>query len=705
MPEQYHGMRLILFAPLFLLGQFLFAQQDSLPPQKEVDSMKVETLDSLKVNQLDSLKVVKMDSVKTKQKDSLASDSTALADRKFIKNTKPIKKVDSVSIKDYKIVSYARDTTFLDTTLTVQKEYKYNYIREDDFELMPFANMGQPYNELGKTFSNNPYYPRIGATAKHSRYFEVEDIKYYNVPTPMTELMFKTSMEQGQFLDALLTFNLSRRFNASVAYNGFRSLGKYRYEQAQSGNFSTTLNYSTLNDRYNLRAHIAAQDIEGQENGGLLDREQFEGDLPDFQDRSKIDVRYTDANNRILGKRYYLDHQYKLVNHKRDSTDMNPTSLAIGHEFSYETKFYDFGQTRQNDAFGEDPVLTPIADRARLKTMLNKGSVEFSNRILGKVTGSVGLYTYNYYFNSLLITDEGTVPNKLEGEEITVGGGYAKNFGRLYLKGNINYTISGNLTGNTLDAMAKYSINDNSTVFGGIHISSRMPDFNYLLYQSDYRNFNWYNLDTFEKQQIQSIKFGFDSKWLGRIDAEYSAIDNYTYFASTATPEQIEAAQETAFVKPFQESGTINHLRAKYTKEFKWRKWSLMNTVLYQDVTQDNQVLNLPQLVTRNTLYFSSDVFKKAMFLQTGVTFKYFTSYNMNAYNPLLGEFYIQNNEEQGGYPLMDFFINAKVRQTRIYLKAEHLNSIFSEPNYYSAPNYPYRDFVIRFGLVWNFFS
>ncbi|NCQ16004.1 MAG: putative porin, partial [Flavobacteriales bacterium] len=23
---------------------------------------------------------------------------------------------------------------------------------------------------------------------------------------------------------------------------------------------------------------------------------------------------------------------------------------------------------------------------------------------------------------------------------------------------------------------------------------------------------------------------------------------------------------------------------------------------------------------------------------------------------------------------------------------------------YYSAPNYPYRDFVVRFGIVWNFF-
>ena len=77
----------------------------------------------------------------------------------------------------------------------------------------------------------------------------------------------------------------------------------------------------------------------------------------------------------------------------------------------------------------------------------------------------------------------------------------------------------------------------------------------------------------------------------------------------------------------------------------------------------------------------------------------------MNAYNPILGEFYVQNKEELGGYPLLDFFINARIKQTRIYLKAEHFNSAFSGYNYYAAPNYPYRDFVIRFGLVWNFFS
>ncbi|MEX0312708.1 MAG: putative porin [Allomuricauda sp.] len=674
-------MRFLVFALLFLVCTAISAQQDSLPPVKEIDSLA----------KTDS--IVKKDSVKTRK------PMFRIPERR-------IEEKDSVFISDYKIISYHGDTTIVDTTLTIRKEYKYNYTRKDDFELMPFSNIGQPYNILGRTFSENTLYPQLGALAKHYNYFEIEDINYYNVPTPMTELMFKTTLEQGQLLDALLTFNFTKRFNVSIAYKGFRSLGKYRFDQAQSGNFRTSFSYSNKKGNYNLRGHITAQDIEAEENGGLLNREQFEDtETDDFTDRARIDVRYTDANNRILGKRYFFDHELKLFGRKKDSTDVKPTALAVGHEFSYETKFYDFTQSARNDAFGQDPFITPIEDRARLKTMFNKGFVKFSNKTLGDIKGWASLYNYNYFFNSVLITDDGTIQNQLKGEEIALGGSYAKNFGRLLLTGDLNYNISGELGGTSFNAALKYDINEYYTIYGGIHASSRMPNFNFLLYQSDYRNFNWQNTDTFEKEQTQSISFGVNSKKWGRLQAEYSALDNYTYFESIATQEQIDNAQETAFVKPFQQTETINHLRVKYENDIKWRRWTLSNTVLYQEVTQDKQVLNLPQLVTRNSLYFSKDIFKKAMYLQTGVTFKYFTSYNMNAYNPLLGEFYIQNNEEFGGYPLLDVFINAKVRQTRIYLKAEHLNSIFSEPNYYSAPNYPYRDFVIRFGLVWNFFS
>ena len=98
-------------------------------------------------------------------------------------------------------------------------------------------------------------------------------------------------------------------------------------------------------------------------------------------------------------------------------------------------------------------------------------------------------------------------------------------------------------------------------------------------------------------------------------------------------------------------------------------------------------------------------MFKRALFLQTGINFKYFTKYNMNAYDPVLAEFYVQNDQDLGGFPLLDLFFNAKIRQTRIFFKWEHFNSVFTSKNeYFSAPGYPYRDAVIRFGLVWDFF-
>jgi len=92
------------------------------------------------------------------------------------------------------------------------------------------------------------------------------------------------------------------------------------------------------------------------------------------------------------------------------------------------------------------------------------------------------------------------------------------------------------------------------------------------------------------------------------------------------------------------------------------------------------------------------------MYLQTGITFKYFTLYKANAYNPLISEFVLQNKQNIGNYPVLDFFFNAQIQRTRLYFKVENFTASFTGRNYYVAPSYPYRDLVVRFGLVWNFF-
>src|SRR5690606_31040757 len=134
------------------------------------------------------------------------NDTTLVFSRK---PKSPKKKEKELPITDYKIISYQRDTTYFDTTLTIYKQYKYNYLRRDIFELLRFNNIGQTYNRLGALTRVKGMYPRLGAEGKHFNYMEVEDIDYYRVPTPTTELMYKTVMEQGHILDAMITVNPS----------------------------------------------------------------------------------------------------------------------------------------------------------------------------------------------------------------------------------------------------------------------------------------------------------------------------------------------------------------------------------------------------------------------------------------------------------------------------------------------------------------
>ena len=612
-------------------------------------------------------------------------------------------KAGKANIADYKIISINKDTTSLDTALTIQKEYEYNYLRKDLFELLPFSNEGQPYNSLAFQFRNQSVFPQMGASGKHFNYLEVEDVNYYHVPTPLTDLFFKTTMEQGQMLDAMLTVNTSRQFNMSIAYRGLRSLGKYRNILVSNGNFRFTTNYISKNQRYSMKTHWVAQDLLNQENGGItFKEEQFESGDPEFFERAGIDVNLTNAENFLLGKRYFLDHGFALV--KKDDSLKNHR-LTILHRLNYETKRFEFRQPTASEAFfGDAFQASNLKDQARLKTFSNTFAVNWQNNITGNLTAQINIYNYNYFFNSIVVlSDDSTIPNRFNGTDVAFGAQWQKQIGKFGISAAANATLSGNLGGAGVNGQAFYRFNPKNSLTVGFSTLSKLPNFNMLLYQSDYQNYNWNNLDAFENEKTNTLHAKLESQLLGTLEASYTIFNNFSYFNQIAPPDPESTIVEE--IAPTQFQGTINYLKLKYIKEFKVGKFALYNTFMYQNVAQDSQVINVPQLVTRNTLYYSNHVFKKAMYLQTGVTFSYFTSYYANGYSPLLAEFYTQQQEKIGGFPLLDFFINAKVRQTRIYLKAEHFNSSFTGYNYYSAPNYPYRDFIVRFGLIWNFLS
>ena len=86
-------------------------------------------------------------------------------DSLFSKRSKQ-KFTEKKPITDYLIISQDRDTTFVDTTLSVAKQYKFNFRRKDDFEHLAFANSGQTVNYLSMQSGPQSILPMPGFFAK-----------------------------------------------------------------------------------------------------------------------------------------------------------------------------------------------------------------------------------------------------------------------------------------------------------------------------------------------------------------------------------------------------------------------------------------------------------------------------------------------------------------------------------------------------------
>lgn len=593
---------------------------------------------------------------------------------------------------DYKIISHKRDTTYIDTTLTIQKDYKFNYLRTDNFELLGFHNQGQTFTNLGYDFNNLKLFPDIGFTAKQFSYLDIDEIKYYEVPTPTTEITYRTGLQQGQVLDAIFTLNFSKRLNVSLSYKGIRSLGAYRRSLASNGNFRSAFHYRTKNNRYAMRGHLTSQDFFNEESGGLpqVEIDKFQSNDDNYTTRARLDVNLNDAENQFNSKRVYLDHSYKLIAVKDTTNKKDFSNLKFGHIFTNETKEYRFIQTTTTTAiFGNENSANARNEVAKTTITNNELNLEFNSKyVLGQFKAKINLTNYSHGYDSILNSNSNISKIKLEGNAISVGADWnakIKNF-QLNATGNIS-PGSGRLSGNFLKGEALYKKDSLFAIKGSVLISSKSPNFNTLLHQSKYDDYNWQN--NFNAVNTRNLGFDFSSKWINA-SLNFTNIDNYTYFNENNKPIQFE--------------NQITYLKVKASKEIKYWKLALDNTIMYQNVSSGSSVFRVPDLVTRNTFYYEDYWFKgKPMLVNIGATFKYFTSYKMNAYNPLLAEFTLQDTQEIG-FPTVDVFFNAQVRRTRLYFKIDNVTSSFTKKNYFSAPNYPYRDFTIRFGMVWNWF-
>ena len=83
-----------------------------------------------------------------------------------------------------------------------------------------------------------------------------------------------------------------------------------------------------------------SQNLENRENGGLTNASilNFESEDNLFSERSKLSVKFENATNYFLNKRYFFDQNILLFKLKNSNT------FSLGHVFEYETMYNSFEQ-------------------------------------------------------------------------------------------------------------------------------------------------------------------------------------------------------------------------------------------------------------------------------------------------------------------------------------------------------------------------
>ncbi len=125
------------------------------------------------------------------------------------------------------------------------------------------------------------------------------------------------------------------------------------------------------------------------------------------------------------------------------------------------------------------------------------------------------------------------------------------------------------------------------------------------------------------------------------------------------------------------------------------------NTVSFQ--TTDDTYIRVPKIFFKSSLYLEGRVFKKVMLARLGFDIRMNTTYFADAYQPVIGQFHLQDSNKIKAYPALDMFLSFKVQTFRAFAKMENMTDWFTKNIYFQTPDHPMPDAHFRFGVSWQF--
>jgi hypothetical protein len=595
-----------------------------------------------------------------------------------------------------------QEFVILDTILT-NFQQKWNPAQRGNFPTATLGNLGSAHTPM--IFEANQTVGFDVGWHQFDRYLaEAKDIKYYNIKTPYSYVDRTQRSKDDVFTTVDLGLNYDKKPSFSFQYRKINQQDQYQYAYpglvTRNTALSAGLRYQRK--RYDGFFSYTKSDIGQQNNGGLTDILAWKGGSNTVTKLGEIGKgSFSDMKRSTVTAR-----QYYSFSANSDSLKQGRKFLAM-HEISWESaryKSYDNYKTpykltkadsliaKKRKAFYGDTLLTDqrglrffvgtqhlqnsfTLSTTRSGVAKNNQAVQQRDLIEVGITHSIWWIQQGINSevrNNLFLTGKAnfTPSEKLKIETEAQYGLAFSNLADYRLQGRLQFSLG------KLGVLKGYAI---SQAYSPNLVQSQVDISGKTAWETDFKK-------TFSNSfgaEWALPKFGFSAAFHNHLLNNFIAFDSLTS-------------------KPFQSNKALNISQLIIHQHLRFKAFHSDNSIIIQN-NSNKGLIGLPRILNRHTLYAETRVFKSGIPIRLGAELYYTDTYQPMAYQPLIGQFYVQNRKINVSKPMLDAYFSARIMIEgsvfRTFVKMENITNALYTP----VANYPQYGRNLRIGFTWQF--
>lgn len=587
--------------------------------------------------------------------------------------------------------------------------HNYNFIHRNKNLYTDLGNLGSAIRPI---FYKAP--EQIGTLLGYNAFslysFKPSQVRYFNTKSPFSNIIYVPGGNDQDLLQFELSRNIDSLWNFGINVQRISSNKQLIDGTATADNsaishwdFMIHSNYQTINKKYSLLAYFNLSDHNSNDQGGVVQENYAvsEGggqvtklrtlqEMLSFAGNRPI---LTNASTRDRSYNFHVYHEYagykafqiyQVLDFQTRTAQFKDENFNAG----WQNGFYPYAFKKSGGTGIRFPADSSTSKTLVLDSLYNES--QFSN--LEHRTGIKGFYKgFNYRLHVRQRLFSYTNPLNSSFSKT----GRNENFLGLWL--NQYFKDSTSVFGEVEYLLGKSDIKINGEFRGkwlniGGDFKSASPT---LVQQLVYNNsFRWDNSTT-SLLNVKTLNiFGYTSLKFRQLSLrpsiDLTKISSYIYYDTLSTVQQAKKDLEI--------------YRAGLGLDFRKGNFSTTNQLFLTAKSDENDLIRIPTIFINTRLAYDL-LFKKKLFIQTGVEFHYKSGYFADAYMPAIQQFHLQDKQEILGYLQADVFADLRINRVRLFFKFAHVNQGIFNAGYYASPGFAGMGRTFEFGVHWLLFD